>query len=233
MRLLALIPARGGSKRLPGKNLLPLGGKPLIAWSIDVVRGLPAVCAILVSTDDETIAAVAAGSGAIVPWLRPAELATDTAGSVDVALHALDWYEAEHGTVDGLLLLQPTSPLRERSTVERGIALFGEHGGRAVIGVAPVSTHPLWALRLVDGGLRPWVEGGGLHQRSQDLPPAYEVTGAFYLVSPQDLRAHRSFFAPGVLPLVIESRREAIDIDTAEDLVLAQALIAAAGEGGA
>ncbi len=230
MRLLALIPARGGSKRLPGKNLLPLGGKPLIVWSIDVVRGLSAVCAILVSTDDETIASVAAAAGADVPWMRPAELATDTAGSVDVALHALDWYEAAHGKVDGLMLLQPTSPLRSRNTVERGIAMFGEGGGRAVIGVAPASTHPLWALRLDDGGLRPWLDAGGLHLRSQDLPPAYEVTGALYLVSPQDLRAQRSFFAPGALPLVIESRREAIDIDTAEDLVLAQALVAAAGE---
>jgi CMP-N,N'-diacetyllegionaminic acid synthase len=230
MRLLALIPARGGSKRLPGKNLMPLGGKPMIVWSIDAVRSLPDICGILVSTDDEAIAAAAVAAGADVPWRRPAELATDTAASVDVALHALDWYEAAHGKVDGLLLLQPTSPLRSRSTVERGIALFAEGGGCAVIGVAAAATHPLWALRLVDGALQPWLDEGGLNRRSQDLPPAYEVTGAFYLVAPQELRRYHSFFPPGALPLVMESRRETIDIDTAEDFAMAQALLALDGE---
>ena len=225
MKLLALIPARGGSKRLPGKNLLSLDGKPLIVWSIDVVRGLAGICDILVSTDDADIARVAALAGASVPWLRPSALATDTASSLDVALHALDWYEEAHGPVDGLLLLQPTSPLRSRQMLERGIALFGERGGVAVIGVAPAATHPLWALRLVDGALRPWQDGDGLPTRSQDLPPAYAVTGAFYLISPQELRTLRTFFPPGALPLVTESRRESIDIDTAEDFALARALL--------
>lgn len=100
MRILALITARGGSKRLPGKNIRVLGGKPMIAWSIDVARGTPEICDILVTTDDPAIATVCAEAGALVPWLRPAELATDTASSVDAALHALDCYEAEKGVVD-------------------------------------------------------------------------------------------------------------------------------------
>lgn len=91
MRILALIAARGGSKRLPGKNIRVLGGKPLIVWSIDAARGIPEICDILVSTDDPAIAAVCSEAGAYVPWLRPEGLATDTASSVDVALHALDW----------------------------------------------------------------------------------------------------------------------------------------------
>lgn len=225
MKVLALIPARGGSKRLPGKNLLPLGGKPLIAWSIDVVDDLPDIVDVLVSTDDLGIAQVAGEMGALVPWLRPAELATDTASSVDVALHALNWYEAEYGVVDGLMLLQPTSPLRTRQTVERGIALFREGEGRPVVGVAPVATHPMWTFKLVDGGLQPWVSQEALQTRSQDLPEAYAITGAFYLLSPQELRKERSFFPLGTLPLVMNGERETVDIDTKEDYVLAQALL--------
>ena len=225
MKLLALIPARGGSKRLLGKNMLPLGGKPLLAWSVDVVRGVPGVVVVLVSTEDPAIAQAATEMGAMVPWLRPAELATDTASSVDVALHALNWYEAEYGEVDGLMLLQPTSPLRTRQTVERGIALFHDEERRAVVGVTPAATHPMWALKLVSGELRPWATQEALRKRSQDLPEAYTITGGFYLLSPQDLRRGRSFFPLGALPLVQSSGRESVDIDTEEDYFMAQALL--------
>lgn len=232
MRVLALITARGGSKRLPGKNLMLLGGKPLIQWSIDVVHGLPNICDILVSTDDPAISQVAkATAGVMVPWLRPDDLSTDTASSMDVALHALDWYETVHGVVDGLLLLQPTSPFRSRQTLERGMAKFASGEGRAVIGVAPAGTHPLWALRLDGDALSPWIDQSALQQRSQDLPPAYEVTGAFYLITPQALRSQRSFFPPGAMPLITTSHREAIDIDTAEDFSLAQAMLGLSEDG--
>ena len=128
MKILALILARGGSKRLPGKNIRILGGKPLIVWSLDVAQDIAEICTTLVSTDDLEIAKVCKEAGALVPWLRPAELSTDTAGSVDAALHALDWYEKEYGMVDGILLLQPTSPFRTKETVRKGIELFKENG---------------------------------------------------------------------------------------------------------
>jgi CMP-N-acetylneuraminic acid synthetase len=124
MKILALITARGGSKRLPGKNIKLLGSKPLILWSIDVAKNNLDICDILVSTDNPAIAEISREAGAKVPWLRPSELATDNASSVDVALHALDWYEASKGSVDGILLLQPTSPFRTPETVPRGIELF-------------------------------------------------------------------------------------------------------------
>ena len=124
MRILAFITARGGSKRLPGKNIRSLGGNPLIVWSIEVAKDISDICDILVSTDDSAIAETAKDAGALVPWLRPEELATDTAKSADVCLHGLEWYESEKGRVDGLLLLQPTSPFRTRETVLRGIELF-------------------------------------------------------------------------------------------------------------
>ena len=225
MRLLALIPARGGSKRLPGKNLLPLGGKPLIKWSIDVLLNISNITGILVSTDDAITAKKAIEMGALAPWLRPASLATDTASSVDVALHALDWYEEEYGSVDGLMLIQPTSPLRSRVTIERGIKLFQDGGGRAVVGVASAVTHPMWALKLKANHIHPWFSRQALSIRSQDLPEAYAITGSFYLISPVDLREQQSFFPENAQPLVQNSLYDSVDIDTHDDYRLAQALL--------
>jgi CMP-N,N'-diacetyllegionaminic acid synthase len=222
MRILALIPARGGSKRLPGKNIRELGGKSLIVWSIDVARGVPEICDILVSTDDPAIARVSTQAGALVPWLRTAELATDTASSVDVAIHALDWYEAETGAVDGLLLLQPTSPFRTEETVRKGIEQFRQNGRQSVLGVSPVQTHPLWTFKVSGGHLVPFFDANGLDLRSQDLPPAYVVNGSFYLIASNALREDHSFVGRSATPLIIDSPKEALDIDTAWDWWLAE-----------
>lgn len=230
MKILALIPARGGSKRLPGKNVRQLGGKPLIEWSIQAARGLPEIVAVLVSTDDPEIANHARHAGALVPWLRPAELATDTASSVDVAIHALDDYEREHGRVDGLLLLQPTSPFRSRARLQAGLALFAANPDCSVIGVSPASTHPLWCFRLDGRLMRPFVEGGGLHLRSQDLPPAYAVNGGFYLVPADVLRESHSLYARDMLPLVMDTPAECIDIDTEQDWLAAEEMLASVPE---
>lgn len=222
MRILALIPARGGSKRLPGKNIRMLGGKPLIAWSIDVAKGIPEICDILVSTDDPEIASVCTEAGALVPWLRPAELATDTASAVDVALHALDWYEAETGAVDGVLLLQPTSPFRTKETLHNGIALFKRHDQQPVLGVSPTHDHPMWSFNMSGDYLAPFMREHGLEKRSQDLPPAYVVNGGFYLVAPLLLRTRRSFIGEKTVPLVSNSPLEGLDIDTEWDWQLAE-----------
>jgi len=227
--ILALITARGGSRRLPGKNLRPLGGKPLIVWSIEAARGIPAICNILVSTDDSAIAEVARNAGAYVPWLRPAELATDTASSVDVCLHALEWYEGEKGKVEGLLLLQPTSPFRSCATVLRGIELFHQHSRRPVIGVCSARSHPMWCLKIEGETMRPFVDGGGLHLRSEELSPAYVVNGAFYLIAPEDLRKRRSFYGDDMVPLVMEDPKESIDIDTEWDWRMAETVLAMRG----
>ena len=223
MKILALITARGGSKRIPGKNIRPLGGRPLIVWSIDVAKGIPEICDILVSTDDTTIADVARNAGALVPWLRPAELASDTATSADVALHALDWYESENGTVDGLLLLQPTSPFRSRDTVLRGIRKFRLHQQRFVVGISLAESHPMLCFQVDGEIMRPFIDGG-IHLRSQDLPPAYVDNGAFYLLTPDDLRRSKSFYSDDMIPLEIEKPEESIDIDTEWDWKMAEAV---------
>lgn len=222
MRLLALITARGGSKRLAGKNIRPLGGRPLLVWSIDVAANIPEICAILVSTDDAAIAEVARNAGALVPWLRPAELATDSASSVDASLHALDWYEREYGKVDGLLLLQPTSPFRRRGAVLRGIELFRKHQRRPVIGVSPAKSHPMLCFRVDGESMRTFVDGANPDLRWQDLPLAHEDNGSFYLIAPDDLRKRSSFYSDAMVPLVIESPKESLDIDNEWDWMVAQ-----------
>ena len=224
MRILALITARGGSKRLPGKNIRALGGKPLIVWSIDVVKDIPEICDILISTDDPEIAKICSEAGAYVPWLRPAELATDTASSVEVAEHALDWYEAEKGVVDGLLLLQPTSPFRTKKTVREGIELFRHNGLKPVLGVSPTHDHPMWTLKMEGDCLVPFMQEHGFGTRSQDLPPVFVVNGSFYLITPAELRVCRSFVGEKTIPLLIESAQEALDIDTEWDFKIAESI---------
>jgi CMP-N,N'-diacetyllegionaminic acid synthase len=202
-----------------------LGEKPLIVWSIDVAKGIREICDILVSTDDAAIAEVARNTGALVPWLRPAELATDVASSVDACFHALDWYEGEHGKVDGLLLLQPTSPFRSRESVLRGINLFGLNDFRPVLGVSPAASHPMWCFQIQGETLRPFIDGVDFKIRSQDLPPAYVVNGAFYLITPDRFRKLHSFFSDDAIPLVIEDSLENIDIDSERDWKMAEVIL--------
>jgi CMP-N,N'-diacetyllegionaminic acid synthase len=225
LRILALIPARGGSKRLPKKNVRPLGPHPLIVWSIEVAQDIPEICDILTSTDDPEIARIAERAGAWVPWLRPAELATDTAASFDVCVHAVDWYEGQKGSIDGVLLLQPTSPFRSRKSVLRGIDLFRNSQKRPVVGVSAARSHPLWCFRIVGDKLRPFIDGAGLNVRSQDLPPTYVINGAFYLVSPGNLRQLRSFFSDDMVPLVMADPEESLDIDSEWDWRMAEAAL--------
>jgi len=226
MKVLALITARGGSKRIPRKNVRPLGGKPLIEWSITAAKGIPDICDILVSTDDEDIAQIASNAGVMVPWLRPAELATDTASSIDVCLHALNWYEEELGYVDGLLLLQPTSPFRRKSSIINGIELYKQHALDTVIGLSPANTHPLLCFRKEGDSIRPFFnDESGFQLRSQDLPPAYTVNGIFYLITPDKLREQESFYGDGFVPLIIDSLEEGLDIDTEWDWMIAEAIL--------
>ncbi|XDD45075.1 acylneuraminate cytidylyltransferase family protein [Leptospira sp. WS39.C2] len=224
MRILALIPARAGSKRLPGKNIRLLGGKPLIVWSIEVTKAIPEICDVLVSTDSQEIAEIAKKFGGYVPWLRPNSLSTDTSSSIEMAIHALDWYEENRGKVDGILLLQPTSPFRSKTMIEKGIRLFMEKQ-TAVVSVSKTHTHPSWMFTIQNDTLVPFSDSSGTNQRSQDLEPMYVVNGSFYLTKPEDLKSTKSFFKPIVSPLLVENELEAIDIDTLIDFQFAEFLL--------
>ena len=221
MKILALITARSGSKRIPDKNIKKLCGKPLINWSIDVAKGIEDICDILVSTDSPIIADIAHKAGALVPWLRPEEMASDTSSSVDVSLHALDWYQAEIGKVDGLLLLQPTSPFRTQETIKKGIKLFFKHNMKSVVGFSPVNDHPLWCYKLENGIMKPFIDNKE-HLKSQDLPPLYITNGSIYLITPDELRINKSFYKGNIVPYIIDNPRESLDIDTLWDWEIAE-----------
>lgn len=217
MKILAIVPARGGSKRLPGKNIKMLGGRPLIGWTIEAALQSGVACAVLVSTDDAQIGAVAEAFGASVPGLRPAHLATDTATSVDVVLHALDGYESVNGPVDGVLLLQPTSPFRTAESIRRAVALFHADVSRPLVSVCAASTHPAWCFRLEGDSMEPFLGWEHLSKRSQDLEPACTLSGSIYLIAPDVLREHRRFVLPGTVPMLVSESIESLDIDTPED----------------
>jgi N-acylneuraminate cytidylyltransferase len=144
---------------------------------------------------------------------------------VDVALHALGYYEGLHGPVDGLLLLQPTSPFRSRESVLRGLDMFRGHAFCSIVGVSPASTHPMLCFRIDGTSMKPFVESRQADLRAQVLPPAYTLNGAFYLISPAELRASRSFCNEDTLPLVMDAPMEGVDIDTETDWQWAEYLL--------
>jgi N-acylneuraminate cytidylyltransferase len=224
LKTLAIIPARGGSKRVPGKNTRSFLGVPLIGWTIRFARQLDQFDKIIVSTDSEEIANASRSEGIQVPRLRPAELATDVATSVDVVLDVLATEQKSGRSYDLVALLQPTSPIREARRWHQAFEHIAS-GCEAVIGVKPVHVHPFHIFKLEDGSvLRPFGDSAGLRLRTQDLPPAVCVAGNMYLIRTSVLERHRSFFPPGTVGVLCDQPCELFDIDTEADWVTAEAL---------
>lgn len=221
--VLTLIPARGGSKGLPGKNIRCFRGKPLVAHAIEAARDSRVAGRILVSTDDTEIARVAKESGAEVPFVRPMEIAGDESPVLDAALHALGWLQTNEGwKAEWLLLLQPTSPLRTADDICHAFELLQSSGADAVVTVSEPKSHPFWAKTLdASGYLCPFVEGQMAPSRRQDLPPAFALNGMIYLVRVSTLRDEGVFCPAKTLPLVIPASR-AFDIDSEQDFLIAE-----------
>jgi N-acylneuraminate cytidylyltransferase len=225
LKTLAIIPARGGSKRLPGKNLRPFLGQPLLQWSIAFARRLPQFDRVIVSTDSPEIADCARAAGAEVPFLRAAELASDTAGSAEVALDALDREAAAGRDYDLVALLQPTSPMRGPERWDEAYRLIGRPGTDAVVGVSPARDHPMHTFTVdADGRLDPWGGVQDLALRTQELPPAVSVNGSLYLIRTKALREERTFFPKRTVGVPCTEPWEPVDIDTEADWVVAEAL---------
>ncbi len=219
--VLAIIPARGGSKRLPGKNTRELMGKPLIAWTIEAAQRSGVIDDTIVSTDDENIAKVAKAWGIRVPWMRPAELASDAATSMDVIDHALDRLHSEGKKYDFAVLLQPTSPFRAPSTIARGVEVCSKIGGKPVVAVSLAESHPSWCFHVIGGMLSPICSADGIRKRSQALPPAYVINGSLYVSSVDYLRKNKTFFGDDTTALIVEDKKQALDIDDEWDWMLA------------
>jgi CMP-N-acetylneuraminic acid synthetase len=227
MDILAIVTARGGSKGLPRKNILPLAGKPLIAWTIEAARQSQVATRLIVSTDSQEIADVSRAWGAEVPFLRPPELARDESPHIAVVLHALQWLEAQEGSRPArVLLLQPTAPLRSAEDIRGAVSLADRHVAAAVVSVCETAHHPFLAKRILeDGTLADSVAADGVsYLRRQALPPAYVLNGAIYLNRAESLLRDRTFVPKGARAYVMPVERS-LDIDTAWDLHLAELIL--------
>lgn len=220
MKLLALIPARGGSKGIPHKNIRSFGGKPLLQWSIEAALAVSSIDQVVVSTDDPDIASIAASSGAEVPFLRPSELATDAASGIAPVLHALE----ELPDITDVLLLQPTSPLRTSADIERIIDVRKQHASESAVSLTPSGKHPAWMYTLdQDSLISSFVHLDEALPRQQ-LSTAYVLNGALYLASRAFLLKKKAFISTGTVGYVMPLERS-VDIDTPLDWKWAEFLM--------
>lgn len=230
--ILALIPARGGSKGIPRKNIRNFAGYPLIAWSIAAAKQASCVTRVVVSTDDEEIAAVAREYGAETPFLRPSEFAQDNTTDLPVFEHALRWLEEnEDYQPDIVVQLRPTSPIRPRDCVDRAVGILLEHlDADCVRGVVPAGQNPhkMWRLAGEDQPMRPLLEVAGIAEPynapRQILPPVYWQTGHIDAIRVSTIRQKRSLTGGVIYPLVIDPRFT-VDIDSLSDWAKYEALV--------
>ena len=219
----AIIPARGGSKRIPGKNIKPFAGKPMIAWSIEAAVDSGVFARIIVSTDSEEIAAVARLHGAEAPFVRPTELADDFTPTADVVLHALDWLAEQGQKPEMVCCLYATAPFVRAHFLRQGYELLQQTGAASVFPVASYPASPFRALTIDPDGrlVMLWPE----HEltRSQDLPEAYHDAGQFYWLNVSRFIQEKKIYASDARPLVLP-RYLVQDIDTPEDWRTAEAM---------
>lgn len=219
-KILALIPARGGSKGIKNKNIIELCGKPLISYTIDAAKGCNYIDDIVVSTDSEEIAKVARKYGAWVPFMRPAKYATDTSSTLDVVLHAVNKLKEEGNKYDVLVLLQPTEPLRDAVDIKGAIEKYFIEGAKDLVSVSKVDDHPL-LMRTInkDGTLKKLLNLSSTCRR-QDMPDYYRVNGCIYINGINNLKEETSF-NDNNMPYIM-SQEHSVDIDEPKDLVLAE-----------
>jgi N-acylneuraminate cytidylyltransferase len=220
-KVLAIVAARGGSKGVPGKNIRVVGGRPLVVWSIAAAQSSKRVDRVILSSDDQAIIAAAREAGCEVPFVRPPQLATDTASMLDVVHHAVK--ECGDG-FKWVVLLQATSPLRTAADIDATIDACRDADAPACVTVTPSDKSPLWMFyREVDGHMRPVLDGLPTFRR-QDLPPAFTLNGAVYVARISWLADRNSFLSPDTVCHVMP-RERSVDIDTEMDFAITRTLL--------
>ena len=213
---LAIIPARGGSKRLPRKNVLNLSGKPLIAWSIEAALQSSYINKVIVSSDDGEIISISEALGASIIE-RPAKLASDTASTFETIKHAIENFEV----YDYVVLLQATSPLRNVQHINEAIALLNSKNADAIISVCETNHSPIWSNTLPDNGsMAGFIEDELRNKRSQDLGIYYRLNGAIYICKTEKFLLEKSFFLKENIFAYVMDKKSSVDIDDKIDLDL-------------
>ncbi len=230
VNIIAVITARGGSKGLPGKNIVDLGGKPLLAYTIEAALESKAIDRVVLSTDYEDIADVGRRFGAEVPFLRPAKLATDTAHSPDVVEHAVDFIERQDNVAcKYVMMLQPTSPFRTARHIDEAVEIFFKSGLDSLISIKTQNYPPWWMFRLDGDRLAaavPWKEGVNVFNlERQEFPSVYRPNGALYITSRERLRQTHDIVNPHSCGYYKMSEEDSVDIDHPVDLAVAKAVL--------
>ena len=221
--MIAIIPARGGSKGLPGKNILPFCGKPLIAWTIEAALECKILDRVIVSTDSEEIADTARTYGAEVPGLRPVELALDTSSAIDVYIYL--WKKLTGDTyTDSIpfIILQPTSPLRKAYDINKAVKIFHEKNADSVISVSEATHPPVWAKKIDRKGiLREYFETSESLSNRQQIPAAFMPNGAIFILKKELVLKNRNYYSDKTYPYIMPIERS-IDIDNIWDFRIAE-----------
>ena len=219
--MIALIPARGGSKGLPGKNILPFNGKALIEYTINLAKESGSIRDVFVTTDSKDIADVAKKAGAKIPFLRPAELASDTSLAIDTYLHFIQYYEDKIQNLDEIMVLLPTSPLREMEDIESGIEIFKNKNADSVISCVKMG-HPLSWIRNIDKDGRLTTIFDATIKNRQDDNVMYVPNGSIYIFKTSILK-QKKYYTDNTYALEMP-RERSVDIDTELDFYLAEKL---------
>ncbi len=219
-KVLAIIPARGGSKGIKDKNIYPLCGKPLIAYSIEAAKHSEYIDEILVSTDSEKIANVAKEYGASVPFLRPKELASDTSKSIDAIVHAIDTLKNSNQFFDILVLLQPTSPLRSAEDVDGALEEFSKNDYKSLVSISEVNDNPILIRTIDENEKLKRLLNADSSVRRQDMKKYYRVNGSIYINLISEIDVSTSF-NDNIIPYIVPQER-AVDIDEMKDLAVAE-----------
>lgn len=226
--MIAIIPARGGSKGLPGKNIRELAGKPLISYSIMSAMKADCIDRVLVTTDDEKIAKVAESYGAEIPFIRPPELATDNSSAVDVYIHAVEYMiNTEKCDVDSFMVLLPTAPLRTSHHIMEAYDLFVNRNAATLISVVEAETPPSWYMQLSENGM---IQNCGFGNNEnaisnrQNNKTYYIPNGAIYILNYNLLKSKRTYYCDKTIGYVM-SRCDSVDIDTLDDFDYAEYLL--------
>jgi N-acylneuraminate cytidylyltransferase len=220
-KVLAVIPARGGSKGVPRKNIRPLAGKSLLAWSVEAARESRYIDRLIISSDDEEIIKVAREAGCEAPFVRPAELARDDTPGIEPVIHALQMLPG----YDYVVLLQPTSPFRTADDIDRCVELCARNGAPSCVSVTPPDKSPFWMYTLdAETRMAPLLPPPAGFSRRQDLPTVYALNGAVYVAETDWLFENRTFITADTLGCIM-SKAHSIDIDTELDLAFCEFLL--------
>ena len=224
-KVIALIPARSGSKGVKNKNIKPFLDKPLIYWTIKAAKESKYIDDILVSTDSKKIANIAKKYGVKAPFLRPKELSTDEAKGIDVVLHALHFIENTENVNDFILVyLQPTSPLRTSKDIDNALKIFIKNKGDFLISVCEAEHNPLWSLTIKENKVDTFFGENFINENRQMLPSFYRLNGAIYIGYSNKIKKEKSFINKKTLVYIMPQERS-IDVDTEFDFKLAEFIL--------